>query len=89
MSFLFDKKTKNTMKWIWIFASIIIILSMTLVFSGGQGVFGGGGGGHGGGPPQQQLPQAETFNTQTQEPAVSSSEPVPFEINVPGMGGHN
>lgn len=40
MAFLFDKKTRNAMRWVWIFFSVIIILSMVLVFSGGsQGAF--------------------------------------------------
>lgn len=40
MSFLFDKKTKNAMRGVWIVASVMIILSMVLVFSGGsQGAF--------------------------------------------------
>ena len=42
MSFLFDKKTKNAMKWVWVFFSVVIILSMTLAFSGDPtGLFGG------------------------------------------------
>ena len=39
MSLLFDKKTKNVIKYVWIGISILIIISMTLAFSGGGGIF--------------------------------------------------
>ena len=37
MSFLFDKRAKKAMKYIWIVISIVIILSMVFVYSGGGG----------------------------------------------------
>jgi len=37
MSFLFDKKTKKTIKWIWAFFAIIIAVSMVFAYSGGIG----------------------------------------------------
>ncbi len=39
MSFLFDKRTKKAIKWVWVLVSILIILSMVFVFSGGQGIY--------------------------------------------------
>lgn len=36
MSFLFDKKTKSAIKWIWVVIAIAIIISMVLVYSGGD-----------------------------------------------------
>ncbi len=38
MSFLFDKRTKRAMKWLWILVASIIILSMIFVYSAGNGV---------------------------------------------------
>lgn len=35
MSFLFDKKTKTTIKWIWSGVAILIILSMIFAYSAG------------------------------------------------------
>ncbi|MFM2381453.1 MAG: hypothetical protein RLZZ76_220 [Candidatus Parcubacteria bacterium] len=35
MSFLFEKKTKTTIKWIWTLLAIIIIVSMIFAYSGG------------------------------------------------------
>jgi hypothetical protein len=32
MSFLFSKKAQKTIKWVWIVLSIIIILSMLVVY---------------------------------------------------------
>jgi hypothetical protein len=37
MSFLFNEKTKKTIKWVWIVIAIIIILSMVFAYSGGAG----------------------------------------------------
>ncbi|MEN9921971.1 MAG: hypothetical protein RL097_247 [Candidatus Parcubacteria bacterium] len=39
MSFLFHKKTKTAIKWIWGVIAIIIILSMVFAYSGGAGAF--------------------------------------------------
>jgi hypothetical protein len=37
MSFLFDKKTKKAIKWVWGAFAILIALSMIFAFSGGSG----------------------------------------------------
>jgi hypothetical protein len=37
MSFLYDKRTKKAIKWIWIGAAIFIIISMIFAYSGGSG----------------------------------------------------
>ena len=37
MSFLFRKKTKTAIKWIWSFFAILIALSMIFAYSGGIG----------------------------------------------------
>jgi len=37
MSFLFHKKTKTAIKWIWGGIAILIILSMVFAYSGGVG----------------------------------------------------
>ncbi len=37
MSFLFHKRTKTTIKWIWGVLAIIIIISMVFAYSGGVG----------------------------------------------------
>ena len=39
MSFLFSKKTKTAIKWVWGVIAILIILSMIFVYSGGSGIF--------------------------------------------------
>lgn len=39
MSFLFHKRTKSTIKWIWIGLAVIIIISMVFAYSGGVGIF--------------------------------------------------
>lgn len=39
MSFLFHKKTKTLIKWIWAVIAVLIILSMVFVYSGGSGLF--------------------------------------------------
>jgi len=39
MSFLFHKRTKSTIKWIWIVIAILIIISMVFAYSGGTGSF--------------------------------------------------
>ncbi len=35
MSFLFDKRTKRVMKWIWGGVAILVMISMTLFFAPG------------------------------------------------------
>lgn len=37
MSFLYDKRTKNAIKWIWAVIAVLIILSMIFAYSGGIG----------------------------------------------------
>jgi len=37
MSFLYDKRTKKAIKWVWVTFAIIIILSMIFAYSGGSG----------------------------------------------------
>jgi len=37
MSFLFDKKAKKAMRWIWAVLGILVIVSMVFLFSGGGG----------------------------------------------------
>jgi hypothetical protein len=37
MSFLFDKKTKTIIKWVWGGVAILIALSMIFAYSGGVG----------------------------------------------------
>lgn len=37
MSFLYHKRTKAAMKWIWIVIAIIIAISMIFAYSGGSG----------------------------------------------------
>lgn len=37
MSFLFKKKTKTVIKWVWGFFAVLIALSMLLAYSGGIG----------------------------------------------------
>ena len=37
MSFLFEKKTKVAIKWIWIVLAGVIIISMIFAYSGGTG----------------------------------------------------
>ena len=37
MSFLFDKRSRKAMQWVWAFFGILIILSMVFAFSGGHG----------------------------------------------------
>jgi len=39
MSFLYDKRTKKAIKWIWVVIAVMITLSMVLVYSGGLGSF--------------------------------------------------
>jgi len=39
MSFLFSKRSKKAIKWIWGFFAILIIISMIFAYSGGTGVF--------------------------------------------------
>ena len=37
MSFLYDKRTKKAIKWIWGVVALLIILSMIFAYSGGMG----------------------------------------------------
>jgi predicted nucleic acid-binding Zn ribbon protein len=37
MSFLYDKRTKKAITWIWAVIAVLIILSMVFAFSGGAG----------------------------------------------------
>ena len=37
MSFLYDKRTKKTIKWVWGIVALFIILSMIFAYSGGVG----------------------------------------------------
>jgi hypothetical protein len=37
MSFLFQKKTKTAIKWIWSIFAILIAISMIFAYSGGVG----------------------------------------------------
>tara|TARA_B100001989_G_C24402501_1_gene394919 strand:- start:174 stop:302 length:129 start_codon:yes stop_codon:yes gene_type:complete len=37
MSFLFDKRTKKAIKWVWVVIATLIILSMIFAFSFGSG----------------------------------------------------
>jgi len=37
MSFLYDKRTKKAIKWVWIAAAVLIIISMVFAYSGGSG----------------------------------------------------
>tara|TARA_B100000508_G_C11446346_1_gene271567 strand:- start:517 stop:633 length:117 start_codon:yes stop_codon:yes gene_type:complete len=37
MSFLYDKRTKKAIKWVWAVIAILIALSMIFAFSGGIG----------------------------------------------------
>jgi len=39
MSFLFHKKTKTAIKWVWGVIAVVIILSMIFAYSGGAGLF--------------------------------------------------
>ena len=76
MSFLFDKRTKKTMKWVWVLFSVMIILSMTLVFSGGHGLFGANAGGNYStpSPSRNALPPAEDLIIPPSSPATE--EPI-------------
>ena len=38
MSILFDKKTRNVIKGIWVVLAVLVILSMVITFSGGSGL---------------------------------------------------
>lgn len=38
MSFLYDKRTKKAIKWVWVTFAIIIAISMIFAYSGGSGV---------------------------------------------------
>jgi hypothetical protein len=79
MSFLFDKRSKQAMKWVWVFFSVIIILSMTLVFSGGsQGAFTAQ-------PQVQQQPdmQIEETPLEASVEVGSNTEPIAVPITIP------
>jgi hypothetical protein len=39
MSFLFHKRTKKALRWIWAVAAVVIAISMIFAYSGGAGVF--------------------------------------------------
>jgi hypothetical protein len=39
MSFLFSKRAKKAIGWVWGFLAVLIILSMIFAYSGGAGVF--------------------------------------------------
>lgn len=39
MSFLFHKRTKTVIKWIWAVIAVAIIISMIFAYSGGAGIF--------------------------------------------------
>lgn len=39
MSFLYHRRTKTAIKWIWIVIASLIIVSMVFAYSGGIGVF--------------------------------------------------
>ena len=39
MSFLYDKRTKKAIKWVWGVVAVLIILSMIFAYSGGLGAF--------------------------------------------------
>jgi len=39
MSFLYSKRTKKALKWIWVVIAAIIALSMIFAYSGGLGAF--------------------------------------------------
>jgi hypothetical protein len=38
MSFLFHKKTKTAIKWVWSVIAVIIAISMIFAYSGGTGM---------------------------------------------------
>ncbi len=38
MSFLFDKRTKKAVKWIWVVLAVFIAISMIFAYSGGIGL---------------------------------------------------
>jgi len=38
MSFLYDKRTKKAIKWVWAVIAVLISLSMIFAFSGGIGI---------------------------------------------------
>ena len=93
MSFLFDKKTKKTMRWVWVFFSAIIILSMTLAFSGGSGLFSSGGSPNtASGPTYEEIQEVmsqidrETISDEALLEAIkgaSEESSVPFEVSYP------
>jgi hypothetical protein len=37
MSFLYNKRTKGIIKWVWVVFAILIIVSMIFAYSGGSG----------------------------------------------------
>lgn len=39
MSFLYDKRTKKAIKWVWIVLASLIALSMIFAYSGGASIF--------------------------------------------------
>jgi hypothetical protein len=38
MSFLFDKRSKKAIKWVWGVVAVIISISMIFAFSAGSGI---------------------------------------------------
>ncbi len=43
MSFMYDKRTKKAMKWVWVVIASLIVLSMIFAYSGGASLLGGHG----------------------------------------------
>jgi len=39
MSFLYDKRTKKAIKWIWVTFAALIVISMIFAYSGGSSLF--------------------------------------------------
>lgn len=39
MSFLYDKRTKKAIKWVWMVIAALIVLSMVFAYSGGASLF--------------------------------------------------
>jgi len=39
MSFLYDKRTKKAIKWVWVVIAAIIAFSMIFAYSGGASLF--------------------------------------------------
>ena len=39
MSFLYHKRTKTAIKWVWVAIALVIIVSMIFTYSGGTSLF--------------------------------------------------